>query len=180
MVDHATGTVDGKMAAASTGRRHRTILSNAMDYAIERGLLETNPVRALKWTAPKVSGQVDRRGRGQPEPSAGAARCRTRPAAQRAPARRLLRSHALRRAPSRGSHHPQHRERDRAAPDHGAPNASCGRTRPRAGDWGELHLRTATPDAGSEWTDDGSVPGTAGSSSTGPKETPGSCPPTPN
>jgi hypothetical protein len=24
-------------------------------------------------------------------------------------------------------------------------------------DWGELHLRTATPDAGSEWTDDGSV-----------------------
>jgi hypothetical protein len=23
-------------------------------------------------------------------------------------------------------------------------------------DWGELHLRTATPDAGSEWTDDGS------------------------
>jgi hypothetical protein len=23
-------------------------------------------------------------------------------------------------------------------------------------DWGKLHLRTATPDAGSEWTDDGS------------------------
>jgi integrase len=62
MLDHATGTVDGKMAAASTGRRHRTILANAMEYAIERGLLETNPVRALKWTAPKVSGQVDRRG----------------------------------------------------------------------------------------------------------------------
>ena len=25
------------------------------------------------------------------------------------------------------------------------------------GDWGELHLRSATPDAGGEWTDDGSV-----------------------
>jgi hypothetical protein len=24
-------------------------------------LLETNPIRALKWTAPKVSSQVDRR-----------------------------------------------------------------------------------------------------------------------
>jgi hypothetical protein len=60
MLDHATGTVDGKIAAASTGRRHRTILANAMDDAIERGLLETNPVGALKWTAPKVSGQVDR------------------------------------------------------------------------------------------------------------------------
>ena len=27
---------------------------------------------------------------------------------------------------------------------------------PDGQDWGELHLRTATPDAGSEWTDDGS------------------------
>jgi hypothetical protein len=32
-----------------------------MDYAIELGLLETNPIRMLKWTAPKVSSQVDRR-----------------------------------------------------------------------------------------------------------------------
>jgi hypothetical protein len=45
MLDHATGTVDGRIAAASTGRRHRTILANAMDYAIERGPLETNPVK---------------------------------------------------------------------------------------------------------------------------------------
>ena len=35
MLDLATGTVDGKNAAASTARRHRTILANAMDYAIE-------------------------------------------------------------------------------------------------------------------------------------------------
>jgi hypothetical protein len=28
---------------------------------------------------------------------------------------------------------------------------------PEDQDWGELHLRTATPDAGSEWTDDGSA-----------------------
>jgi hypothetical protein len=61
MLDHATGTVEGGIAAASTGRRHRTILANAMDYAIERGLLDANPVRMLKWTAPRVSGQVDRR-----------------------------------------------------------------------------------------------------------------------
>jgi len=27
---------------------------------------------------------------------------------------------------------------------------------PHDQDWGELHLRSATPDAGSEWTDDGS------------------------
>jgi integrase len=61
LLDQATGRLDGRTAAASTARRHRTILANAMDYAIELGLLETNPIRALKWTAPKVSSQVDRR-----------------------------------------------------------------------------------------------------------------------
>lgn len=61
MLDRATGRLDGKNAAASTARRHRTILANAMDYAVEIGHLEANPIRVLKWTAPKVSSQVDRR-----------------------------------------------------------------------------------------------------------------------
>jgi hypothetical protein len=61
VLEQATGRLDGKNAAASTARRNRTILANAMDYAVKLGLLDTNPVRALKWTAPKVSGQVDRR-----------------------------------------------------------------------------------------------------------------------
>jgi integrase len=61
MLDQATGRLDGKNAAASTARRHRIILANAMDYAVELGLLETNPIRAIKWSAPKVSSQVDRR-----------------------------------------------------------------------------------------------------------------------
>src|SRR5438552_8868240 len=57
----ATGLVDGKNAAASTARRNRTILANAADYAVELGLLDANPIRAIKWAAPKVSSQVDRR-----------------------------------------------------------------------------------------------------------------------
>jgi hypothetical protein len=57
----AEGALDGKNAAASTARRNRTILANAMDYAIELGLLEMNPIRRIKWTMPKVSSQVDRR-----------------------------------------------------------------------------------------------------------------------
>jgi site-specific recombinase XerD len=69
MLDHATGRLDGKAAAASTARRNRTILANAMDYAIELGLLDTNPIRLLKWTAPKVSGQVDRRSVVNPRPA---------------------------------------------------------------------------------------------------------------
>jgi integrase len=61
VLEQVTGRLDGKNAAASTARRNRTILANAMDYAVELGLLDTNPIRALKWTAPKVPGQVDRR-----------------------------------------------------------------------------------------------------------------------
>jgi hypothetical protein len=54
--------IDGTAAAASTARRHRIILANAMDYAIERRILAgANPVRALKWKPPKTSGAVDRR-----------------------------------------------------------------------------------------------------------------------
>ena len=53
MLDQATGRLDGKTAAASTARRHRTVLANAMDYAVELGLLDTNLIRALKCTAPK-------------------------------------------------------------------------------------------------------------------------------
>jgi site-specific recombinase XerD len=61
MLDQATGRLDGKNAAASTARRNRIILANAMDYAIELSLLEVNPIRRIKWTMPKVSSQVDRR-----------------------------------------------------------------------------------------------------------------------
>ena len=61
ILHQATGRLDGKIAAASTARRHRTILANAMVYAVEMNLLDSNPIRALKWTAPRVSGQVDRR-----------------------------------------------------------------------------------------------------------------------
>src|SRR5215469_837869 len=61
MLVQATGLADGKNAAASTARRNRTILANAADYAMELGLLDTNAIRAIKWAAPKVSSQVDRR-----------------------------------------------------------------------------------------------------------------------
>lgn len=52
ILDAATTSIDGRRAAASTARRHRTILANALDYARELKVIdvEANPVRALKWT----------------------------------------------------------------------------------------------------------------------------------
>jgi integrase len=56
--------LDGSPAASSTARRKRMTLQNALDFAVERGLLRTNPISEVKqsakiWT-PGLR-QVDRR-----------------------------------------------------------------------------------------------------------------------
>jgi integrase len=143
MLDQATGRLDGKNAAASTARRHRIILANAMDYAVELGLLETNPIRALKWTAPKVSTQVDRRAVVNPR------QARTLLEAVRAQqpsGPRLVTFFAVMYYAALRPEEAINLSRDNVIlPPHG-----------RGDDWGELHIRGATPDVGSEWTDDGS------------------------
>jgi hypothetical protein len=106
VLDQATGRLDGKNAAASTARRNRTILANAMDYAVELGLLPANPIRALKWTAPKVSSQIDRRSVVNP-PQARALLDAVRAQQPSGPRLDLFRGDVLCRAPSRGSDQPQ-------------------------------------------------------------------------
>jgi len=143
VLEHATGRIDGQNAAASTARRHRTILANAMDYAIEVGLLETNPIRALKWTAPKVSSQVDRRSVVNPS------QARALLAAVRAqhPSGPMLIAFfaVMYYAGLRPEEAITLSVDDVVLPSMDAQD-----------DWGEMHLRTASPDAGGDWTDDGS------------------------
>jgi integrase len=55
-------TLDGKPAAGSTQRRKRSVLYNALGYAVEQGHLASNPVDRIQWTAPAVAQSVDRRG----------------------------------------------------------------------------------------------------------------------
>lgn len=43
-LDACARTLDGRAAAATTSRRKRTVLYNALGYAVEEGLLESNPV----------------------------------------------------------------------------------------------------------------------------------------
>jgi integrase len=155
MLDLATGTVDGKNAAASTARRHRTILANAMDYAIERGLLETNPIRVLKWTAPKVSSQVDRRSVVNPR-QARALLDAVR--AQQPSGPRLVAFFAVMYYAGLRPEEAINLGQDNLVLPPRVWNEDCQlwQDPPEEQDWGELHLRGATPDAGSEWTDDGS------------------------
>jgi integrase len=59
-LDALTLRLDGRPAAAETVRRKRAVLHNALEYAVELGLLEANPLARIKWTAPKVADSVDR------------------------------------------------------------------------------------------------------------------------
>jgi len=143
LLDQATGRLDGKNAAASTARRHRIILANAMDYAVELGLLETNPIRVLKWTAPKVSSQVDRRSVVNPRQARALLEAVR---AQQPSGPRLVTFFAVMYYAGLRREEAINLSRDNVIlPPHD-----------RGDDWGELHIRGATPDAGSEWTDDGS------------------------
>src|SRR5699024_5304733 len=57
----AVTRVDGKPLARSAARQRRMILNNALNYAVEQNLLADNPVKNVKWTAPKPSRAIDQR-----------------------------------------------------------------------------------------------------------------------
>jgi integrase len=156
MLELATGTVDGRNAAASTARRHRIILANAMDYAVERGLLDTNPIRVLKWTAPKVSSQIDRRSVVNPHQARALLEAIH---AQQPSEPRLVAFFAVMYYAGLRPEEAINLSADNVILPPRTWDAARQQWEDPPGDqyWGELHLRTATPDAGSEWTDDGSL-----------------------
>ena len=57
----ATSRLDGTRAAPTSVRRNRAVLLNALEYAVELKLLDQNPIKNLKWRAPKTASEVDRR-----------------------------------------------------------------------------------------------------------------------
>ncbi|MFC0599499.1 tyrosine-type recombinase/integrase [Streptomyces palmae] len=61
VLDSLKLTLEGAPAAAETVRRKRSVLYNALGYAVDLGELPENPVTTVKWKLPKVTKQVDRR-----------------------------------------------------------------------------------------------------------------------
>jgi integrase len=53
--------LDGSRASARTASWRRSILTTALNYAVEQKLLSSNPVGSVKWKAPKAVEAVDRR-----------------------------------------------------------------------------------------------------------------------
>ncbi len=57
-----TTKLDGTKYAPTVARKTRSVLSNVLDYAIEMGALEANPLNSVKWTMmPKGNRAVDPR-----------------------------------------------------------------------------------------------------------------------
>jgi integrase len=138
VLDGLTVRLDGSPAAPSVVSRKRKILNTAIEYAVEIKLLTTNPIPALKWTAPKTVQAIDRRSVANP-----------------VQARTLL--NAVREQPRSGPrlvaffgclYYAAMR------PEEAASLAKHNLSLPPEG-WGKFHLDRAEPYAGKEWTDSG-------------------------
>ncbi|QWF79765.1 tyrosine-type recombinase/integrase [Amycolatopsis sp. CA-230715] len=138
---------DGKKAARDTIRLRRITLRGLLDFGVEKKVLDHNPLDKVKAKRSKaVSGQVDRRS----VVNAIQARCLLNAVARISP--RLVVFFAL--LYFAGLRPEEAVNLKRANIDIPAPvrNEETGELEYG---WGEIHLDTASPDIGAEWTDNG-------------------------
>jgi integrase len=149
----ATSRLDGSRAAPTSVHRNRAVLLNALDYAVELKLLDTNPIKSLKWRAPKVAHAVDRRV--VVNPTQARALLEAVRAQQPSGPRLVAFFGVLYYSGLRPEEAVGLRRQDVELPA-----LVWDEERGQWGEpddlWGELHLRSTRPDAGSRWTDDGS------------------------
>ncbi|MGH3567056.1 MAG: tyrosine-type recombinase/integrase [Pseudonocardia sp.] len=130
--------LDGTPGAASVVNKRRRVLYNAVEYAVECGHLDGNPLPAFKWKAPKTAGSIDRRSVVNPT-QARVLLNAVRETRRSGP--RLVAFFALLYfAGLRPEEAVNVRKRNLSLPESG---------------WGEIYLDEATPYAGSDWTNDG-------------------------
>lgn len=145
--------LDGTAAAATVVSRKRAVLFNAVEFAVEKKLLDRNPLPSLKWSPPKTEHEIDPRV--VPNPIQ---------------ARTLLRAVGdVRRAGPRlracyacsyyAALRPEEainlrRNNIKLPPRRRSP--VTGQWEPMD-EWGEFHLEGAAPHAGSRWTDAGTI-----------------------
>lgn len=153
MLAAAVTLLDGQPASAWTARGNRAILANALDYAVERKLLDRNPGTAVKWRAPKTTQEIDRRS-----------------VVNHRQARRLL--NAVRQQLPSGPRlaaffavcyyaglRPEEAvnlRKDNLTLPPLARNGDSGKWEEPSGNWGELRFCSAAPEVGVQWTDDDS------------------------
>jgi len=153
VLNAVTSRLDGSRAAPTSVHRNRAVLLNALDHAVELRLLDANPVKGLKWRAPKVAHEVDRRVVVNPVQARAlleAVRAQQPSGPRLVAFFGVLYYSGLRPEEAVGL-----RRQDVELPAL-VWDGDCGQWREPDDPWGELHLRSARPDAGSRWTNDGS------------------------
>lgn len=138
VLDGLTTRLDGLPYAPSVVSRRRKILNAAVEYAVERKLLDINPIPALKWTPPRPVQALDKRRVANPVQVRTLLRAvgDQRPSGPRLVAFFGCLYFAGMRPEEAVGLHLRHLE---------IPNQG----------WGVLHLDRAEPHAGKEWTDSG-------------------------
>ncbi len=138
VLDSLTVKLDGSPAASSVVSRRRKIFNTCLGYAVEQGILATNPIPALKWTPPRASHAVDRRSVANP---VQARTLLNAVAEQQRSGPRLVAFYGcLYFAALRPEEAASLAKRNLALPEEG---------------WGELHIEVAEPHAGKDWTNSG-------------------------
>lgn len=130
--------IDGSVIAPSVASKRRRVLFNALEYAVECGLIQANPLPTFKWTLPKASGAIDKRSVVNP-----------------IQARTLLRAvHDAQRSGPRLVAFFGLMYFSALRPEEAANVRTHNLVLPAEG-WGELHIDEATPYAGKAWTNNG-------------------------
>jgi len=145
--------LNGSPAAPATIRRNHTILHNALEYAVERQLLPGNPIKSVKWTAPKTTHEVDRRC----VVNHGQARQLLSAVGEQAPSGpRLVAFFAVIYYAALRPEEAVNIRRDNFTLPSLVRNPATGEWEEPADNWGELRIGLAATEIGAQWTDTGS------------------------
>jgi integrase len=146
----ATKRLDGKPFAPTVARKTRSVLSNVLDYAVEEGFLDANPLTGLKWTAmPKGKRKIDKRA--VPNPIQARTLLAAVGEVQRSGPRLIAFFATMYYSGLRPEEAAALNKRNLAIPE---PNWNEHKGAFDYG-WGEFHLEEATPHVGARWTDGG-------------------------
>jgi integrase len=152
VLDAAGTLLDGKPAAAWTAQGNRAIVANALEYAVERKLLDSNPVKTVKWKPPKAAQEVDRRCVVNP---AQARRLLAAVREQSPSGPRLVAFFAIIYYAGLRPEEAVSLRRDNVTLPPLVQNPGTGKWQEPPANWGELRFCSAAPEAGAEWTNDG-------------------------
>jgi integrase len=132
--------LDGKTAGATTINRKRAVFHSILEYAVQIGDLDSNPLHKVKWTPPKTSETIDPRVVVNPDQAAGLLVAVTY-VGKRGRGKRLMGFFAC-----------MYYAAMRPAEVIGLRNQDC--WLPPAG-WGRITLAKSRPEVNRKWTDSG-------------------------